>query len=551
MSQGDTGPIGTTFDQPTERAEPRERTPGQRYQDLGEEARMLREQFPAQRAARKAAGPSPAVTERVKAVREKYEPMLSQPYESFQPSKETATNLASLGGLLMVMGTMSGGKGLMGATGAMNAMAGMLKGYQEGRKELYEKERKAFETNFKVVQQNRTILKQEFERALKEAQTDLQGATTRLSRRLKAAGAGALAAEVDKSGISRAKVAVDQAGQNFDTQIKTYQQAQQRLSQIAAEQRQMKLQAKEQRAATSIDRAAGVTPQRAAARERSVPVVDPNDPTKSILVPESETIRAHRAGTPYTPAPRSGSSGPGGVIQFRYNNAVANATEVGATELENLALSPLGARPPIADDILTHPSKSLTDAAKSFFAQKITPAEDRAVQQSLAGLTRAVANIQAGGRPGGVTESSLKELSKMAPRAGDSKINTYLYLAMMRQEFNIAVKDLKAAGATKEQIGLAEANKARVEELIPWTVKDVTRILREGGPALVSQKTVDLIRTSESRKQFEKGVTARERQEPIERRDELSDVDQQALDWANSNPNDPRSRAIKQRLGVQ
>jgi hypothetical protein len=31
----------------------------------------------------------------------------------------------------------------------------------------------------------------------------------------------------------------------------------------------------------------------------------------------------------------------------------------------------------------------------------------------------------------------------------------------------------------------------------------------------------------------------------------VSGVDKQALDWANSNPNDPRSAAIKQRLGVR
>jgi hypothetical protein len=31
----------------------------------------------------------------------------------------------------------------------------------------------------------------------------------------------------------------------------------------------------------------------------------------------------------------------------------------------------------------------------------------------------------------------------------------------------------------------------------------------------------------------------------------LSPQDQQALNWANSNPNDPRSAQIKKRLGVQ
>jgi len=32
---------------------------------------------------------------------------------------------------------------------------------------------------------------------------------------------------------------------------------------------------------------------------------------------------------------------------------------------------------------------------------------------------------------------------------------------------------------------------------------------------------------------------------------ELSDKDKEALDWANSNPTDPRAAQIKKRLGVQ
>ena len=513
MLQGDTGPIGSTIE-PENLSPPQEKSPGQIYQGLTEEETMLKERFPQPKGGGgRARGPSPEAQQRVQEVRQKYEPMLSQPYDTFQPSKETAANFAGLGGLLMVMGAMSGSKGLVGATGAMNAMAGMLQGYQQGRKEVYEQERKAFETNFKIVQQNRALLKQEFDRALKEAQTDLPGATQRLSRRLKASGASALAATVEKSGITTAAASVNEASQNFDNQVQTYQQAPQRLAQIAAEKKRMLEQAKAQRQAQSIDRAAGVV-QPKPQRERTVSVLDPNNPKQSILIPESQAIKAAQEGKPYTPAPRTGPSGPGGAVQFRYNQAVANATEVAAVDLAGYASSPLTATPPVADEVLTDPAKSLTEASKSYFAQRITPAEDRAVQKNLTGLIRAAANIQAGGRPGGVTESSLRELNKLAPRAGDAKINSFLFLAMMKQEFSIAVKDLKAAGANPEQIALAEKNEQLAKELVPWSVQDINRILRAGGPALVSPKTIDLIQRSQSRKDFEKGLSTRKQRTP-------------------------------------
>lgn len=310
MMQGDTGPVGSTIE-PEMTSPPQEKTPGERFRGLTEEETMLRTQFPEPPKAGRARGPSPEVQQRVQAVREKYEPMLSQPYETFQPSKETAANFAGLGGLLMVMGAMSGSKGLVGATGAMNSMAGMLQGYQQGRQDLYERERKAFETNFKVVQQNRALLKQEFDRALKEAQTDLQGATTRLSRRLKANGASALAAEVEKNGIGPAANTVAQAGQNFDNQIKTYQDAQRRLEQIAAEKKRMLDLAKAQRQATSVDRAAGIVPPRPAPqRQEREQWYEVDGQQRRLTRSEADQLRTQGIGVKDIPTPSSAQRRP-------------------------------------------------------------------------------------------------------------------------------------------------------------------------------------------------------------------------------------------------
>jgi len=102
--------------------------------------------------------------------------LYSKPMEEFKPSQETAAGFAALGSLMMVAGSLFGGKGRLAGIGAMNNIAGMIKGYQSGRKDLYEQERQQFEENMKVQERNRADIKEAFNLALKMAPTDLRGA---------------------------------------------------------------------------------------------------------------------------------------------------------------------------------------------------------------------------------------------------------------------------------------------------------------------------------------------------------------------------------------
>ena len=135
---------------------------------------------------------------------ETYGGVLSKPYEEFKPSQESLGGFAALGSLLMVAGAMMGGKGRLSGIGAMNNIAGMMKGYQEGRKDLYEQERKQFEENMKTFEKNRGLIKEAFDRALKLAPTNLKAANDILRRDLQALGANVPAEMVAKSGAVQA-----------------------------------------------------------------------------------------------------------------------------------------------------------------------------------------------------------------------------------------------------------------------------------------------------------------------------------------------------------
>lgn len=239
-----------------------------------------------------------AVEGRVREVRQEYEPKLAQTFPDFTPSKESAPQLSALGGILMIMGTMTGRKGLMGATGAMNSMAGMIQGYQQGRKDVYAREKQQFETNFKNWQQNRAVIKEAFDRAIKYAPYDIQTATNRLTTDLKRAGADVLATTVQRSGIGPAKATFDTANQNADQQLKEIQS---RLLQLKTQQASIAAQGKAREEGQKLSVQLGITPPPPSGK--FVKVADPNDPNKTIEIPESEQMKAFREGKPYSTAP--------------------------------------------------------------------------------------------------------------------------------------------------------------------------------------------------------------------------------------------------------
>jgi len=167
-----------------------------------------------------AKGETAAKQAREAAVYEEYKPRLTAPYETFKPTGDTASGLASLGLMIGMLGAMGGKKGLTSATGAMNAIAGMMTGYQQGSKEKYDKERQIFEENLKIAQQNHALVEKEFERAVKYAKYDLTGATNSLIKSRLAAGDPTGAKVLQDNGLVAYGSQLIQAGGKINGEIK-------------------------------------------------------------------------------------------------------------------------------------------------------------------------------------------------------------------------------------------------------------------------------------------------------------------------------------------
>ena len=387
----------------------------------------------------------------------------------FVPTKETAGDMAQLFALINIAGFALGKGGKMNAQAAMSGMNGMMEGYQKGRMDLYKKEKDLFDTNLKQLKMRYDTLDRQLKEALETYKTDKEAGLQKAEVAYIQAGADFMKRHLEKVGLANNYETFKQAYDNATRMWDKTQQEKERADR--AEYRRLMAEASAARAEAAAARAAAV----GAGGGRAA----------------------------------GGVSGPGGAIQFRYNAAMTNAGNQLAIELQNAATLPMKATPPAAAEVLTNPSKGLTDAAKSFFAQKITSEEARAMQQVFAGMQRAITTIEASGRPSGATEGAIKEFGKTMPRAGDAKINTYLFLAQAKQVMEILVKDLKAAGGTAEQIGQAESAKSDVGKVIRWSVQDINRILTAGGRTLVDPGVQGAMQKSENLNQLNKELKSK------------------------------------------
>lgn len=415
----------------------------------------------------------------------------------FVPTQENAMSLGTLFGLVGVAGTLMGGKGQQSAIGAMNAMSGMMAGWRQGRTDLYNRERQKYEQEMKRVQEQNVVLQRDFQDALNVMKTDLDAGIARAREAAARHGvsiAGAAAARQGAEGV-----------RNFLTSLR------QTMTQL--EQTQSR-----QNASAPIARMVR-------GEDGEVRYYAANRTTGELLRDQSGQLVEMAA-----PRGQGSASGPGGAVQFRYNSAVSNAVSQAALELKNVSTLPAMAAPPALANYVSDPNKTITEGLLRLASQKITTTEERATQQILAGITRAITTIQASGRPGGVTESSLREFSRIAPQPGDTRLNWYLFLALAKQELDLGLIELRNSGANREQIESATKSRDEVAALIPYNVADINRILvGPRGRPLINERALDLLQHSGSVREAERGLRreARDRgapQQTFNTADEVADA---------------------------
>jgi hypothetical protein len=98
------------------------------------------------------------------------------PFPEFHPTQDNANDLMGLFSVISLVGTAMGASGKNSALGALKSMTGMMKGYREGRADLYVKEKNQFDKEFKNMQVKHEEVAKELNLALQLASTDKEKA---------------------------------------------------------------------------------------------------------------------------------------------------------------------------------------------------------------------------------------------------------------------------------------------------------------------------------------------------------------------------------------
>ena len=140
-----------------------------------------------------------------------------QPLPAFVPTKDNAQDLAGLFSLVSIIGMIAGkSNGQM----AMQAMNGMLEGYQKGRADLYKKEATEFDKNFKAMLSKHAEFRKEMEDAIKLATTDKEAGMQAAELAAAKAGSSIVQAQLRKGDLVGAYKLVDETQKGVGEAVK-------------------------------------------------------------------------------------------------------------------------------------------------------------------------------------------------------------------------------------------------------------------------------------------------------------------------------------------
>jgi len=309
-------------------------------------------------------------------------------YSVFEPTQVTAPMLGVLFSAIGATGMLLGGNSKNHAKAALSAMNGMTEGFAKGR-EQYDKERKsAFDTNVKLLQTKLSAIKDGLEDARREAVLNKQAADQKVRETLAANEAQFLQQNTDRRGLESTIALVNGQLQNINqatnflsskisqlTGQLDSKETQIVMRKIEAVRRESEAKIREEGRAENarqrhLDR---MSEMRLQAGLRPEPGVQPIGMANCQLMVmdksgniSSRPLPEGFQGTGKL-APSVKGSGSGGAVQFRYNSAMVNAGNQLAIEVGNAADLPALAAPPVVAEVLTDPSKGLSDAGRSFF----------------------------------------------------------------------------------------------------------------------------------------------------------------------------------------
>ena len=146
------------------------------------------------------------------------------PRPEFHPTKENLASLGALFSMVSTLGMIVGSSGKMGANNAMNAMTGMLKGWQTGRKDLYEKEVKEFDKEYKRITDLRNEIEKQLEKSIQLRGIDKEASYAAGQQAIALAGTNSVLGNMLNKGNVEGALQLLNSGLTVDFKVKEFKQ---------------------------------------------------------------------------------------------------------------------------------------------------------------------------------------------------------------------------------------------------------------------------------------------------------------------------------------
>lgn len=336
----------------------------------------------------------------------------------FKPTQDDLMSYAQLGSTIATLGLLLGNGGKYSSKAALASMTGMLNGWRQGRKDLYERELKNFEKETQRLTAMRKDLQADLDRAMKLWPTKRAEAIALAETAAYKAGSQSVFASMVKAGNLK----------GLNGLLESAKKADEKQLEI-----KMRLEEKAKEAAATAEYRKAMLAQRGQGGQRSA---------------SQQQFIAQRAVT-----------------------ALRGAASVAESIMKLPEYSNAGVLPSMQT------KDGMMNAVRNAGARKLSSTEAKAIDTLYSGVSRYLAAIEASGTATGLTVLA-GQLEKIKPVLGDKVQDVALKLADMRRISTEAIEAMIESGLLPEQQGKAAQEQVlRMKKAIPFTTDDVVNAI--------------------------------------------------------------------------
>lgn len=366
------------------------------------------------------------------------------PFPTFKPSQEDAVSYSQLGSLVGTLGMMLGSGAKGSAKVAIGAMTGMMKGWQSGRKELWDREVKVFDKEVQRIKAVHGSIYKDLDLGLKQLATDREAGRAKLMSAAWKAGTGSVIATLINNGRAQDALKVVRDGYKLSSDIDK------RVQDIAIAQRRHE---------------------------------------------EAQQLRREQIAARTTEKTQKATQ-----QQFIVQRAV-NALGGVQSALETIVELPQGATTGWLPNLQT--KDGMVNAVRNQLGRKISSVDAEFMNTLFSGIGRNLASIEASGTATGLTGLANQLQSGVYINAGvDDPFKVAMKLADIRRIATENIRPSINSGLMPpQQAEEAQRLVEKIEKIIPYTTLDVANAYRQakgGARPTIRESTGRAMQPSES-----------------------------------------------------